>query len=199
MNRAEIRWSLACLIAAASAAAPGAGAKAQATPNVTQAGAAGAAGTLQPNGVAPAARDALFAAMDAWHRWAFTDAYEQANRAVMADSTFALARVYRTNIGGGTGSAASIAQYQRAIADAASRPAPEQTLVLAERFTGVNANRLYAASRWSRRSPLRDKYASTACALSCRNIPTCSAPNSGFRTTWSPGTTPCLRPRHTRR
>jgi tetratricopeptide (TPR) repeat protein len=147
MNRAEIRWSLACLIAAASAAAPGAGAKAQATPNVTQAGAAGAAGTLQPNGVAPAARDALFAAMDAWHRWAFTDAYEQANRAVMADSTFALARVYRTNIGGGTGSAASIAQYQRAIADAASRPAPEQTLVLAERFTGVNANRLYAAAR----------------------------------------------------
>jgi hypothetical protein len=117
-----------------------------ASQNVTQAGTA-AAGTLQLNNVAPAARDAFFAAMDAAHRWAFMDAHEQATRALAADSTFGLARVYRMSLGPAATVAATNAQYQRAIADAATRPAPEQTLLLAERFTGENANRLYAAAR----------------------------------------------------
>jgi len=146
MSPRNRRWSVVSLVAVSIILVEQHSVVAQAAPNVTQAGAS-TAGTLQLSGVAPAARDAFFAAMDAWHQWAFTEAYELANRAVIADSTFGLARVYRTNIAGGTGSAASIAQYQRAIADAAGRPAPEQTLVLAERATGVNANRLFAAAR----------------------------------------------------
>jgi hypothetical protein len=146
MSPRNRRWSVASLVAASVVVVPVCQAHGQAAPNITQAGVS-TAGTLQLNNVAPAARDAFFAAMDAMHRWAFIDAHEQASRAVMADSTFALARVVRTNLGGATTVAGVDAQYQRAIADAAKRPAPEQTLLLAERFTGVNAGRLYAAAR----------------------------------------------------
>jgi hypothetical protein len=146
MSRTTIRWSVAGIAAIALSGVSNDPLSAQAAPNVTQAGAA-TAGTFQPSGVAPAARDALFAAFDAAHRWAFMDAYEQASHALAADSTFGLARVYRTSLGAAPTQRATDAQYRRAIEDAAGRPAPEQMLLLGERFTGVNANRFYTAAR----------------------------------------------------
>lgn len=115
-------------------------------PAQVQQGAA-AAGTLQLNNVPPAARDALFSAMESYHSWAFADAYDQATRALAEDSTFGIARQYRLFLAGAPTVAASNAEYARAVRDAAARSVPEMTYVLALRAGGANANRLFATTR----------------------------------------------------
>ncbi len=113
---------------------------------VQQAGAA-AAGTLQLNNIPPAARDALFSAMDAFHSWSFGSAQEQLDRALAVDSTFGIARQYRLVITSAPTVAAGNAEYARAVRDASARSVPEMTYVLAMRAAGANANRLWGTTR----------------------------------------------------
>lgn len=106
-----------------------------------------AAGTLQLSNITPAARDALFAGMDAYHAWAFSESLDQLNRALSADSSFALARAYRAMTANAATAAQNNAEYVRAVRDAASRTPPEITLILAMRAAGANRNRLFATAR----------------------------------------------------
>jgi tetratricopeptide (TPR) repeat protein len=112
-----------------------------------QQGAAAPAGTLALTGVSTAAREAVFAAIDARQTWHFLAAHEHANRALSVDSTFALARVIRVANSGAATAALATAENERASKDAASRGAGEATYVSGLRSTGVTANRLLGAAR----------------------------------------------------
>jgi tetratricopeptide (TPR) repeat protein len=106
-----------------------------------------AAGTMQLTNVTAAARDALFAAVDAFDTWSFAEAARQAGMAVSADSSFGLARGYRLAMTGSPTAANANAEFTRAVHDASTRSAGEMTYLMATRSAGANASRLYATAR----------------------------------------------------
>ncbi|MBI3789783.1 MAG: hypothetical protein HY275_02760 [Gemmatimonadetes bacterium] len=129
------RGTFTTLLIAATVSAPGTGAQAPAP----------ARGTLTLAGIAPEARDAVFAAIDAAQGWRFFEAGEAANRAVTLDPAFGLARAVRLSI---TGAAPDVVatESRRATQDGAGRPTPEATYLAAILANGANANRLFGAA-----------------------------------------------------
>lgn len=105
------------------------------------------AGTLQLANIAPAARDAFFGGLDAYHTWDFAGAKAHLDRALAHDSTFGLARQFRLFLTSAPSTAAGNAEAARAAREAATRAVPEMTLGLAYRAAGANANRLFATAR----------------------------------------------------
>jgi tetratricopeptide (TPR) repeat protein len=114
---------------------------------VQQAGSAIPPGTMALANLPAGARDAAFASIDARQVWNWNAATDQANKALLIDSTFGLARLLRVDLTGAPTAALANAEYRRATEDAAGRGVGEATYLSGLRVTGVNANRLLGTAR----------------------------------------------------
>jgi hypothetical protein len=118
-----------------------------ALPAQVQQGAPPALPSMALNNLPAGARDAILASIDARQGWQIMAAYENANRALSIDSTIGLARILRTDLSGGTSTAAVTEEYRRGLADAAARGLGEYTYATGLRVTGINSHRYLNLAR----------------------------------------------------